>query len=1485
MSLQRRHALMLLGGLAAAPVVFVLAAWLVLQTSAAHRELASLLASTLASENGTAEVKGLSGRLPFTLRLERFALGDEQGWWLEIDDLSLDWNPLALLRSRVRVASLAAARIRLDRLPPSAPEEAPPVEAGPLWPPPPLSLPEIFLDSLEVDRFELGQAVLGQAAVFRVSGSATGRGEAVQARLDVPRIDGHDSALRLTAQADLSAWTLALDARLHEAPGGLVAGLASLPAHLPLAGSLTGQGALQDWRGILEARADNATLLEGSVHLAVPPHKEQDARIAVDLTVHPQPELLPADAPSQARAALQTLGPAVRLTADLQCSSDLANLEIVSMALDAGPVVLRSQGALTEQSLALDATVAAADLAPLGLLAGEALAGEFQAVIQLRGTPRAPLLSVDATLGQARLPGVAAAALTIQARAEPLAPLDQPFAGVKTQGVSNATGLVLDGAPVALGPAVQAQWNIEADPHGGMRVAELSVRDGDTVISVSGPINLSGILDLQLAASGLDLRQRLPGVPLTGTASVQATASGNLARQQVALNATVGVEGLASRAPDLEPAMRLLGASPSLVLAAQLHNRTVVLESLRLAGTALGLDAEGSVDLASESLDARTRVRLATLAPLEGWIGQPIAGVCELDLNATGPLASPVATLQLDARHIASPGMALKRVRLSGDLRGEAAGDTAAPSPQALLGAMALDLSGDQGDFALRTRYRFQEPFLRLDGLELRGPGTSLAGALEVDLQRSLASGALKGGAQDLVPLGRTLGQQLAGTVQLAAEFIVADGRQHMELTVDAARVQAGDAALGRLKLAASLRNVLQAPQGSVSLQATTLTAGGARVGSASVTARGDGGKIAFTVVAKDGEVGGAPFAADLAGDVALPQGGVDLTLSRLSAAYAGTPAKLLAPLRVSQRGPSLEVKGLSLQYGPARLTASVVKSPETLAGEAAVSALSLSRLQEFGVSGVENMQGEVRLQLGLSGTPANPRATVQLKTTGLRATGDAVLAEMPALTLDAEAGLTREALKATVRLSGLSGKAGQGESGGEPVTITASLPATFVLEPFQFRLGDGPLAASAKGDVDLARFSTMLEHFDARCRGRLVLDMDVSGSLDAPQVRGGITLEKGFLEALSTGTVLDPVTMNIQASNTVIALTALDVRDRAGGRLLASGSLQLEDGFPFQVKVAINNFTPARHTLGTGKLSGEVAVLGTAKGGKATGVLTIAPASISLPTRLPPDVAPVDKLEIVFGNATTAQDGAPRTPAAPGWPLELDVQVRIPNSLRIHGLGLDSTWGGNLRVQGMAARPSLVGAVAVSRGDVNFLGKRFVISKGEVGFGGDWPPDPLVVVEATTDAGDVTAILQLQGHADDLDLTLGSNPVLPREEVLSRILFGRDLQNLSALQAVQLAKAGSMLLGSSGVWDMLGRSDELLPGLSFGGSGDGEPSAVGRFLDRARNSMRVDVRQPVGKTSNEIAVEVDITNDIMLHGTVDDRGQEGVGLQWKHDY
>ena len=58
---------------------------------------------------------------------------------------------------------------------------------------------------------------------------------------------------------------------------------------------------------------------------------------------------------------------------------------------------------------------------------------------------------------------------------------------------------------------------------------------------------------------------------------------------------------------------------------------------------------------------------------------------------------------------------------------------------------------------------------------------------------------------------------------------------------------------------------------------------------------------------------------------------------------------------------------------------------------------------------------------------------------------------------------------------------------------------------------------------------------------------------------------------------------------------------------------------------------------------------------------------------------------------------------------------------------------------------------------------------------------------------------MNVTGSASNPQVSFSSTPGLPQDEILSRILFGSSVGNLSAIQAVQLAASFNSLRGSGG--------------------------------------------------------------------------------------
>ncbi len=122
--------------------------------------------------------------------------------------------------------------------------------------------------------------------------------------------------------------------------------------------------------------------------------------------------------------------------------------------------------------------------------------------------------------------------------------------------------------------------------------------------------------------------------------------------------------------------------------------------------------------------------------------------------------------------------------------------------------------------------------------------------------------------------------------------------------------------------------------------------------------------------------------------------------------------------------------------------------------------------------------------------------------------------------------------------------------------------------------------------------------------------------------------------------------------------------------------------------------------------------------------------------------------------------------------------------------MGLESEWRMDLRIGGTSAAPTVSGQAKVVRGTYSFAGKRFDIDSGTITFAGGPLADPQIAITASTTTNGITVSINITGSGQAPHIAFSSTPSLPQDEVLSRLLFGSSVTNLSATEAIQLAAA-----------------------------------------------------------------------------------------------
>jgi translocation and assembly module TamB len=235
----------------------------------------------------------------------------------------------------------------------------------------------------------------------------------------------------------------------------------------------------------------------------------------------------------------------------------------------------------------------------------------------------------------------------------------------------------------------------------------------------------------------------------------------------------------------------------------------------------------------------------------------------------------------------------------------------------------------------------------------------------------------------------------------------------------------------------------------------------------------------------------------------------------------------------------------------------------------------------------------------------------------------------------------------------------------------------------------------------------------------------------------------------------------------------------------------------------------------------------------------------------------------------------------------QLDLAVTANNRIEVRGMGLDSEWSADLKVTGRADAPSVVGPIRLVRGDYDFAGKRFRITRGDVRFTGGFPPDPLINIVAENTSSSLTATLTITGTAQHPQIAFSSVPALPEDEVLSRVLFGESVTNLSAPEALQLAGALATLRGGSGGLNPINAVRKglgidrlrILPADTV--TGRKTSIAAGQYIgDRVYVEVTSDAQG-----YNATSVEVSLTRSLSILSQIATLGGTSFSVRWKKDY
>lgn len=1430
---------------------------LVIQTGPAKVYLAERLTSMLSSEpDQRFVIEGIGGWIPTDLKLARLEIGDREGTWLELENARLSWSFLDLLQGNVRIDNLSAARIRIDRLPtaPESPEEPEqPAKSSGI----PGYLPAVKLHQLDIGEVILGRALIGQDAVLSVKGSmSSGTGAAkITAVLEIDRTDqGPPMSLRTRAEWTRMPQRLDLSLELQEHPNGLIAALAGLAEAGAIHLRIEGRGPMDQWKGSLEAGVEPFGTLHSGLQVGIGP----ELSLLADGSIQLQPGFLP--------EKWQGI-PAEREIFHLQGGmQNFDRIALQSLRIEGAGhrIELAGKVVLSEEQFKAALNAQLEDLSSLMPVVRNSIHGSANLSGTFSGTFRNPGGSLQLKLDQFGWDRVelASAELTANATARPESTWNHPLYRIHSEG--NVEIVRIPGVEPL--PEKKIAWNLEAELLENLRLQlnRLSLAGTHHNLQADGQFDLkdlSGNLKARFHADTLKMISAFAGVDADGTAELRVTAERQPSQETAVADISLHLQDLSEVNP-IPP--ELLGKKIDLTGHLRfLPGQELRVENLHLSNQFLQAEVEAVIDLERQRAEAKAKVAIPDLKPMSGIARQPVGGKVEITGTVSGPWTGFKAELKVDGAGITVADTAYDQV---------SSRITAENLPARPQGMATLTISQARDELKASSGFRYLEDRLELTGVDLSAPNCEVRGNLRIDLNSKLLEGVLSGKIPDLRDLGRILGQPLQGNTAFDAQLSRFSGQQNIALTIRGKGIRVKSVSLQEFSLKANFKDLYQHPQGRAELTAKTFQAHEATLDAVAIELDGNQQSITFR-----GTLSGRyqeKFSLGTRGNLAFQGKGKQVNLKTLQGKYGNIPFELLSPAEALFFGDTVSLDRFELRVGAGRLQGSAKLTQQSAAIDARLDGLPLASLQQFGAPPIK---GTLDLAAQVSGSPSKPIVKARARVDQLVATGPD-LESLPPADLDLNARLTGGRLHATMLVKGLS---------DQPLQAECTVPVEFSLRPGKFEIPrKSDWTARLVGNVQLQPLARMFLPEEQTVAGILKADLAARGTLNTVKLSGNVELREGRYENLDIGTLFTNISGDLALSGDRVNIEKLNANAGSDGKISVAGYVRLlpDKDFPLQMKATLSQATLLQSDLIHGTATGAIELEGNARAMEVTGNLDLTPVEIRIPDKLGPDLPELQVVEI----NQPGGDRQPKTGTRAGTPfrLRLRMDVNLPQRVFVRGRGLESEWAGRLKIRGTASKPAVTGNLKLVRGYLKFMSKRLDLAESSIHFTGAVPPNPILDIKAESQADDVTVRILVAGTASDPEINLESDPTLPEDEIMSRLLFGKSVAKISATQAIQIARAIRTLAGGGSSMGLMDRTRNLLGvdqlDLRQGESGASSKIGVGKYLT---DDIYVDVEQGMGDAGGKVRVEMEIFPNVTVDSEVTSQSETGIGLNWKYDY
>ncbi|WP_227272207.1 translocation/assembly module TamB domain-containing protein [Roseobacter weihaiensis] len=408
--------------------------------------------------------------------------------------------------------------------------------------------------------------------------------------------------------------------------------------------------------------------------------------------------------------------------------------------------------------------------------------------------------------------------------------------------------------------------------------------------------------------------------------------------------------------------------------------------------------------------------------------------------------------------------------------------------------------------------------------------------------------------------------------------------------------------------------------------------------------------------------------------------------------------------------------------------------------------------------------------------------------------------------------------------------------------------------------------------------------------QGQAAFDLALQGAPALESLSGSITTENASFTAPNLRLGLSDLTTRINLAQNAARIDA-SANIAAGGRATVAGSVDLAS-LNGDLALTLREAVLTDPSLYSATLDADIGVQGPLAGGaRIGGTINLAQVNVTVPGTGVTSIGSIPEIRHVGATAAvtrtrahagliaSAQQQTAGNGGGPAYPLAIDINA--PSQIFVRGRGLDAELGGGLELRGDTNTLISAGSFDLIRGRLDIIGRRFELDEGSVQFQGS--VTPYIRFVTTTEVPDGTASITVDGPADAPEITFSAVPEAPQDEVLSLIIFGRYVSQLSAFQALELANGLAQLTGRRG-FNLLGglREGFGLDELDVTTNEEGGTAVTaGKYIS---DNIYTDVTTN-SDTGTDVSLNIDLTDALKGKATVAGDGDSSVGLFFERDY